>query len=96
MFTIKNLDIISGNNNIVSALKTLEKAIKMSLRKSDVCTEFTKTQFLVLLMDVDASKRQTVIDRIVDCFSELNDNENVLLKYDIETIVSEGESNVDF
>lgn len=96
LFTLKDLDIISGNNNISLALKKLEKAIKMSLRKSDVCTEFTKTQYLVLLMDVDATKRQPVIERIVDCFNELNDNENVLLKYDVETIVSEGEANVDF
>lgn len=95
LFTLKNLDIINGKNNIPYAIKKLEKAIKMSLRKSDVCTEFTKTQFLVLLMDVDENKRQMVVDRIVSCFAELNDNENVLLKYDVETIVSEGEDNVD-
>lgn len=95
LFTLKNLDIISGTNNIPESMKKLGKAIKMSLRKSDVCTEFTKTQYLVLLMDVDETRRLNVVDRIVDCFLELNDNENVLLKYDIETIVSEGDENVD-
>ena len=41
-------------------------------------------------MDVDEVKRQAVVDRIMENWNENNNNPNVLLKYDIEELKSEG------
>lgn len=93
LFTIKDLSLLEEVNNLElnKAMLVLEDCIKDSLRKNDVSAKYTKSQYLVILMDVDNVNRQMVVDRIMKNFNENNNNLNILLKYDIEELTSEGE-----
>ncbi len=93
LFTIKDLSVSSSVNNLDlnKSMNILEDCIKDSLRKNDVSTHYTKSQFLVILMDVDDVNRSIVVDRILNNWNENNTNPNVLLKYDIEEINAESE-----
>ena len=92
MFSLKDLSIIASDNTagLNKSMIILDECIKDSLRKNDVSTRYTNTQFLVILMDVDEDKRKNVVDRIMDNWNENNNNPNVLLKYDIEELKAEG------
>ena len=92
LFSLKDLSIIASDNTagLNKSMIILDECIKDSLRKNDVSTRYTNTQFLVILMDVDEDKRKNVVDRIMDNWNENNDNPNVLLKYDIEELKAEG------
>lgn len=91
LFTVKNLDLNNENNNIEKSMEALEKAIASSLRKNDVATKFTDSQFLVVLMDVDDEHCKLIVDRVSANFAIYNGDTNVLLKYDIEKIVTDGD-----
>jgi len=92
LFSLKDLSIIASDNTagLNKSMIILDECIKDSLRKNDVSTRYTNTQFLVILMDVDEDKRKNVVDRIMDNWNENNNNPNVLLKYDIEELKAEG------
>lgn len=93
LFTLKDLSLTKAvkPSEITRSMNMLEECIKDSLRKNDVSTKYTNTQFLVILMDVDDSKRHVVVDRIMNNWNENNHNQNVLLKYDMEEISGESE-----
>ena len=92
LFSLKDLSIIASDNTagLNKSMIILDECIKDSLRKNDISTRYTNTQFLVILMDVDEDKRKNVVDRIMDNWNENNNNPNVLLKYDIEELKAEG------
>lgn len=87
LFTLKNLSMsVSGEEGIESAMSALESSIKSSLRKNDICTSYSKSQFLVILLDVNDRDRQLVVQRVMNNWNNSNRIENVLLKYDIVAI----------
>lgn len=94
MFTLKDLSLtVSGDkdNSLASSMRILDECIKDSLRKNDVSTKYTASQYLVILMDVNDENRQIVVDRIMNNWIENNQNQSVLLKYDIEELKGESE-----
>lgn len=93
LFTLKDLSlgVSPKNNELVLSMRVLENCIKDSLRKNDVATKYTSSQFLVILMDVEEIDRQLVVDRILNNWSICNQYQNILLKYDIEEIKGETE-----
>lgn len=87
LFTLKDLSMsVSSPEDIETAMSSLERSIKSSLRKNDICTLYSKTQLLVILMDVNDRDRQLVINRVMNNWNNYNRIENVLLKYDIMAI----------
>lgn len=91
LFSLKNLDMNSENDNIEKSMDALEKAIFFSLRKNDVATKFTDSQYLVVLVDADDSSREGIVSRVFENWSIYNADTNVLLKYEIEKIIADGE-----
>lgn len=92
LFTLKDLAMsVTSTKDIDNSMSILEESIKLSLRKNDVSTAYSKSQYLVILMDVNDKNRSIVIDRIMNNWNERNKSENVLLKYDIEEIMQDGE-----
>lgn len=93
LFTLKDLSLTKAvkPSEINKSMNMLEECIKDSLRKNDVSTKYTNTQFLVILMDVGDSKRMVVVDRIMKNWNDNNHNQNVLLKYDMEEISGESD-----
>lgn len=91
LFSLKNLDLNNENDNIDKSMVALEKAISSSLRKNDVATKFTDSQYLVVLVGVDDGDRQLIVERVSANWNIYNADTNVLLKYDIEKIMADGE-----
>lgn len=65
------------------ALEQLEKAICMSLRRSDVSTRYSSKQLIVILMDANEENGDMVAGRILKCFWELYTGGNIQIDYDI-------------
>ena len=52
-------------------LELLERAIYVSLRRSDVSTRYSGKQMIVLLMDANRKDGEAVAARILECFHKL-------------------------
>ena len=64
-------------------LELLEKAICLSLRRSDVSTRYSSKQIIVILMDTNTENGDMVAGRILDCFHKLYTGEKVKIDYGI-------------
>ena len=65
---------------------TLERIIKDSLRVGDVATNYSSSQFLVLLMDVGPESAKMVADRVCSLFEKETEGRDFALRYDTDTI----------
>lgn len=74
--------------NQLTAMSTLSHAITNSLRRGDVFTRFSSSQFLVVLMDVNRDNSKNIIERIINNFYRINGNNGISLKYDIDVLAS--------
>ena len=74
---------VFDNNDIMF---TLERIIKDSLRVGDVATNYSSSQFLVLLMDVGKDNAKMVADRVCTLFKKETEGCDFNLKYDTDTI----------
>ncbi len=63
----------------------LEDSIVKSLRQSDICTRFSKTQVLTLLMDSDEYNATMCAERILKAFRESSD-EVVRVDYEVSRV----------
>lgn len=84
LFTLTEKD---GQNLDVTetelALELLEKAICLSLRRSDVSTRYSSKQIIVILMDANEENGDMVAGRILKCFQELYTGGKVEIDYGI-------------
>lgn len=84
LFTLTEKD---GQNLDVTetelALELLEKAICLSLRRSDVSTRYSSKQIIVILMDANEENGDMVAGRILKCFQELYTGGMVEVDYGI-------------
>ena len=76
---VRDLDV----TETALALETLEKAICMSLRRSDVSTRYSSKQLIVILMDANEENGDMVAGRILKCFKEIYTGRNIQIDYDI-------------
>ncbi|MBO5486617.1 MAG: diguanylate cyclase [Eubacterium sp.] len=84
LFTLTEKD---GQNLDVTeteiALELLEKAICLSLRRSDVSTRYSSKQIIVILMDANEENGDMVAGRILKCFQELYTGGKIEVDYGI-------------
>ncbi len=64
-------------------LEMLEKAIYISLRRSDVSTRYSGKQVIVILMDANGENGTMVAERILECFNKLYTGGKVQIDYGI-------------
>ena len=69
-----------------SAMIALESSIISSLRKVDVATKYSSSQFVVILMDTDLENGTMVAERIVKSFYQTNAQKGISLSFDIQTM----------
>lgn len=72
---------------INTAMNSLDQAVIESLRKVDVGTRYSSNQYIVILTDSDSENGKIVGDRVVEHFYRICREMDVLIKYDIESIV---------
>lgn len=79
LLTMRSTVEISRNDVIIIAMDKLEKVIVSSLRKGDVVSRFSPTQF-ILLLPLSYENGEKVIARILDRFR--SEYKNPLIKID--------------
>ncbi|MBR6307758.1 MAG: diguanylate cyclase [Lachnospiraceae bacterium] len=93
LFTLKDLTMQkeSDEGHLLKAMRTLEDCVRGTLRKNDVSARYTNNQYIVILIDADEKSRQIAVSRILDNWNETNHDQNILLKYDMEEMLSDKE-----
>ncbi|MGN1415511.1 MAG: diguanylate cyclase domain-containing protein [Oscillospiraceae bacterium] len=90
LFTIsenENVELDVSETELV--LELLEKAIYISLRRSDVSTRYSSKQIIVILMDANEENGDMVAKRIIECFDKLYTGDRVTIEYGIARMDSE-------
>ena len=90
LFTLnKGEDYIPDIQEIVFAMDNLKNAVHESIRRGDVATNYSNSQFVVILMDSTYDDAKMVAGRIHDKYDELlSYSANVDLSYDIQSIMT--------
>lgn len=71
LFTIDgDIEFLEDEYALQRQMEHLQHAVASSLRKGDVTTKYSSSQFLALLMDVNQENAQIVIDRILERYKE--------------------------
>lgn len=86
------LSLKPGEKNqqyITSAMEMLENNISGLLRRADVATRFSITQFGVILMDANKDNGMIAVNRVLNNFEENGISEHVDLNYEIQDIFKE-------
>lgn len=65
------------------AIVNLKLAVVSSLRNSDMTTQISATQRVILLLNIDQSGIRIVTKRIMDAFARQNTDEDITIRYDI-------------
>ena len=87
------LSVTDGNNHKVgnkkhqnAAMGQLRKAIQFSLRRGDVFTRYSVTQYLILLPTISYENCEMVLKRIIRNFKADNPHSKVTLTYKMQSI----------
>lgn len=90
LFTLnKGEDYIPDIQELVFAMDNLKNAVHESIRRGDVATNYSNSQFVVILMDSTYDDAKMVAGRIHDKYDELlSYSANVDLSYDIQSIMT--------
>lgn len=97
LFTLNNREgILPDVQELVFAMDNLKNAVHASIRRGDVATNYSSSQFVVILMDSSYENADMVAKRIAAKYNELHRySEDIEVGYDIQT-VSSGPSSDDF
>lgn len=71
------------------AIVNLKLAVVSSLRNSDMTTQISATQRVILLLNIDQSGIQIVTRRIMDAFARQNTDEDITIRYDISNAIKD-------
>ncbi|MGN1339428.1 MAG: diguanylate cyclase domain-containing protein [Oscillospiraceae bacterium] len=82
LFTLNEINDLDSDQ-FELALELLERAIYISLRRSDVSTRYSSRQIIVILMDANEVNGDLVARRIIDCFNKMYTGGNVTVDYGI-------------
>ena len=88
LFTLNNREgILPDVQELVFAMDNLKNAVHASIRHADVATNYSNSQFVVILMDSSYENADMVAKRITDKYNELHQyNEDIEVVYDIQTV----------
>lgn len=91
LFTVnENEDAQMDSNETELALELLEKAVYVSLRRSDVSTRYSSKQLIVILMGANAESGDMVAERIIKNFNKIYTGGKAHIDYGIARIDSRG------
>lgn len=95
LFTLHTGDgILPDVQGLAFAMDNLERAVRESIRRGDVATNYSSSQFVVILMDSSYDNAQMVADRICEKYNALHDYcPDIDLGFDIQTVTTAPSSN---
>ena len=68
------------------AMGALREAVKDSLRSVDVGTQYSSSQYILILLDADQNNGKTVVERVIERFYENYKGQDLMLSYDMQTM----------
>lgn len=68
------------------AMKEVERAIIVSLRKGDVTTQYSSFQYVTLLMDTSEEDARVISQRIITTWQDVSDDKYMTLTYNLKNI----------
>lgn len=88
LFTLTNKQgKIHDIQELIFAMDNLKHAVNESIRRGDVATNYSSSQFVVILMDSSMEDGIMVAQRIVNKYNELHQyHPDIEVEYDIQTI----------
>jgi len=89
LFTLKLKDGEVNHQYVTEAMELLENNIAGLLRRADVATRFSVTQFGVILMDANKDNGMIAVNRVLSSFEEKGISEHVDLVYEIQDVIKE-------
>lgn len=75
-----------GMEELNEAMRSLEEAIQVSLRRGDVANHFSNSQFFVILMDSTQENGLMVAERIKKNYFKSKISRRINLKYDVQEL----------
>lgn len=78
-------------DDIEQGMKHMETAIKNTIRSVDICTKYSSVQFLIVLLEAGDENVHTIVNRIFTLFYKMNQNPDLIPKYEISTLFTEGD-----
>ena len=89
LFTLKLNEGCNNHQYVTEAMELLENNIAGLLRRADVATRFSVTQFGVILMDANKDNGMIAVNRVLNSFDESGISKYVNLSYEIQDIFKE-------
>ena len=86
-----------NNDHIVESEQTLshmEQAIQNTIRRVDICTRYSATQYLIVLFEPDESQLPMVMDRIFMEYYKKCDRRNFIPRYEYRSILEDKDGDV--
>lgn len=81
-----------GNGNLpsldhlITAMEVLHRSVNISIRRADVVTNYSSSQYLIVLMDSSMEDGIAVANRILKKFRILYQQNEIELRYDIQSV----------
>ena len=76
-----------GHKADKEAEQHLREAIERSLRRGDIYTRYSQSQYMVLLVAVQRENCEVIFERIERRFNELNTNKKCWIEYNVTEVV---------
>lgn len=86
------LTVLDGNDSVPSddvlsvIMERLHKVIYKALRKGDVFTRYSSSQYILLLLDTNLDSASAIAERIIETYKEIYSSPHVNIKYQLEKL----------
>ena len=80
--------------SIEEALACMEQSIQQKIRKVDICTRYSATQYLIVLFEPDESQIPMVMNRIFMEYYKKCDRRNFIPRYEYRSILEDKDGDV--
>lgn len=89
LFTISGPALMMEDEEVMlPAMKKLEQSIVASLRRGDVATHFSSSQYVIILMDANIENGELVAERVLSTWKNINDIDQIDVHYDIGDVLN--------
>ena len=95
LFTISDMNNNRTDNEIFeNAMAALEVAAASSLRMVDIGSRYSSVQYFIILIGTDIDNGRMVAERVMKQFYKIHANSNIVVSYDIQTMISGTNQNI--
>ena len=75
-----------SGDDLSATMDVLEQSMRASLRRGDVITRCSVSQFLIMLMSADGENIRKAFERFIDFFKSAHPNSHYVIEYDVKPV----------